>query len=385
IPLLRICKRLDKNSELYKKTMGVLYDRHAIPWCSGIDRYLIDVYPSKGQYEFWTEYPLNRNLANKGNEAERRCDKEKIIDTLKNVKDSCLYFTPWKVHYVRAAGEPWEDIFDTYPAELKSRILEMYLEIAYMDIVSPLNKRQIHAWDSSCLIKQPYIDDHVKVCCLLKNLGQKEEDKRRGFLNVISGLTHKTAEESLFVLKRLEGYDVQEAYYGLGIKYLEGLGCERDYQEARRYFVKGSNCDSEEERKKCKGMVSYATRKADCYEFFKIAMKKLESEQFEEGIKRLEKLAEEEDLEEAQVELAKLLETGYKIKKDEERAMKNYERAAESGNKEAMKKVLQKLEKEYDRLTFRNGHTYERECIRKEISKWKYRLENTYCKDYKTK
>lgn len=384
VPLLRICKRLDKNSELYKEKMGVLYDRHVIPWQKGIGRYLIDVYNPKDASYFWTEYPWDKNLANKGNEAERKCDKEKIIHTLMNVKESCLYFTPWKVHYVKAKGEPWEDIFDTYPAELKSRILEMYLEIADMDIVSPRNKRHIRIWAVSRLLAQPYIDDQVKGCCISRELWNENESERRYYINAVSRLTWKTEEESFLVLKRLDSYDIPEVPYYLGIKYLEGLGCERDYQEARRCFVKGKGGGLEEDRQRCAGMVSYATRKADSYELFKIAMKKLESEQFEEGITRLERLAEVEDLEEAQLELAKLLESGYKIKKDEERALANYKRAAESGNKEAMEKVIKALEKRHRDLLY-TSRRYEWAGVGDEIKKWKRRLENPYPKDYKTK
>lgn len=383
IPRLRICERLDENSEMYRKEMGKFYDCGLIPWRKGIGRYLIDVYDPKGVKSpyFFLEYKWSRSLAISGNDAERTCNKEKIINILmgKHGEFAWIYLSPWKVEIPYQEGNPWENIFDTYPSDLKSRILEMYREIADMDQMTPRTYLRLYKWIAEKLLLQPYVSDRVTGYRCLRSLAKRYPEEMWGYRRKLDALTWDETEESFLVMKRLESYNIPEVTYGLGIKYVEGLGCEKDYQEAVRYFVKGQGQGPEEDRNKCAMMISYATRKGDSHEIFKIAMKKLESESYEEGIKRLEKLADEDNFEDAQYQLAKLLEIGYKVRRDTSRAFDYYKKAAEAGHIKAIKEMLQIYEGKHPEIK-RTASYY-----RDEIAMWNQRLKNLPNKDYRTR
>ncbi|MBQ7863629.1 MAG: sel1 repeat family protein [Lachnospiraceae bacterium] len=389
--LLRMCNLVGKESNAYiagqaklKLYNMVREEEPAVaPKKEERPKYAIDVHFPKG-FDF-DVYRKNRSLSMIADQEEKACNKEKILRMMRGcgVKGAELYLSPWRwgrISYKRSWDEI-EDTFERYDAQLKSRILEMYLDISKMDEVSPSNKSVICKWAAKMLWEQPYADDKVKSCRCYAKLAENGEQERIIYSNHLYELRDSTEEESFLILKRLESYNVSEVPYYLGIKYLEGYGCERDYQEAKRCFVKGMGQGPENLRELCAGMVSYATRKGDSYELFKIAMKKIETELFEEGISQLIKLADVDKLEEARYELAKIYENGYRVKKNEQQALVYYEKAAETGYEKAIRKMISVYEEEQlglDRRSYREKQEYQ-----EQIEKWKRKLVNPLRKDYK--
>lgn len=389
--ILRMCNMVGKDSSAYVNglrklwpynmvNMGQLNEATEREKEKERPKYAIDVrFPRDINWEAYYRGTVEARMAD---DPEKGCDKEKILRMLRRNSREALYLSPWRrLPYERKWNQIW-DSFESHSNELKSRIIEMYLDISASDEVSPQNRYVIYHWAARELWKLPYVNDKVKACRCYTRLAEKDKDERTIYYNHLSRLRDSTEEDSFLILKRLESYDVPEVPYYLGIKYLEGYGCEKDYQEAKRCFVKGKGQGPEDLMEKCAGMVSYATRKGDSYELFKIAMKKLETERFEEGFNQLKRLADVDRLEDAQYELAKIYENGYKVKKDEAQAFKYYEKAAEAGYKSAIQKMIQIYEGQQlglDRKGWQDRDTYP-----KQIAKWKGRLNSPSRKDYKT-
>ena len=388
--ILRMCNLVGKDSTAYANglrklwpynmvNMGQLEAAKAKAQEKEKPKYAIDVRFSRDIDR--GAYYRDTVSARMADTPEKNCDKEKILQILRRNSREAIYLSPWRqVSYERSWNQIW-DSFESYSNELKSRIIEMYLDISALDEVSPRNRYVIYHWAARELWKLPYVNDKVKACRCYTKLAENNKDDRTIYYNHLSWLRDNTGEDSFLVLKRLESYDVPEVPYYLGIKYLEGYGCEKDYQEAKRCFVKGKEQGPDDLKEQCAGMVSYATRKGDSYELFKIAMKKLETERFEEGISQLKRLADADRLEDAQWELAKLYENGYRMKKDEELAFKYYEKAAESGHEKAIRKMIQVYEEQ--QLGLNRKGWQERDTYPKQLEKWKGRLKYPSRKNYK--
>jgi len=393
--LLRMCNLVGKESNAYVAGLAKLRPYNMVNYMMSEkpddvkktkekSKYVIDVHFPQG-FDL-DAYRKNQILAMRVDREERACNKEEILKILRGQgqHQMALYLSPWRWTAYQRKWDEIADTFETYSSELKSRILEMYLDISGMEEVSPGNRLVIYQWASRRLWEQPYVDDKVKACRCYSILAEKSKNKDYKIIyrNRLSELRNNMEEESFLILKRLDSFDVPEVPYYLGIKYLEGYGCERNYQEAKRYFVKGTGQGSEELKELCFGMISYATRKGDSYELFKIAMRKLETDKFEEGMEQLKRLADVDKLEDAQYELAKLYENGYRIKKDEEQAFKYYEKAAGEGFEPAIRKLIQVYEKQQlglDRKGWRDKNAYP-----ERLEKWKRRLNYPAQKNYKT-
>lgn len=391
LQILRMCNLVGKDSAAYVNGLGKLWPYNMVNMGQLDEAMSREKERDKPKYAIDVRFPKDYDLARYRRDRvaamtvdreERDCNKEKILNIMRGKTDKklALYLSPWRWPSCKRSWDEIADTFETYTSEQKSRILDMYLEICKLDEVSPHSRYVIYNWAARRLWEQPYMDDKVKACRCYTRLAEKDKDNRIIYNGHLNWLCDSKSEESFLILKRMESFDVPEAPYYLGIKYLEGFGCERDYQEAKRCFVKGTGQGSESLRDLSLRMVSYATRKGDSYELFKIAMKKLETDLFEEGISKLKKIADVDKLEEAQYELAKHYENGYKMKRDEKLALQYYERAAENGYEKAIRKMIHIYEEEQLGLD-RRGY-YEKKEHPKIIEKWKKRLDNRRRKDY---
>lgn len=391
LQILRMCNLVGKENNAYEAGLLKLWPYNMVN-VGMLDaakkkeekpKYAIDVRFPDG-FD-WGAYRKDRVMAMIATDKEKSCNKEEIVKILKGQgghgrKNMELYLSPWRRPAYKPSWDQISDSFEHYSVELKSRVLDMYLDISAMDEVSPHSRYIIYNWAARRFWEQPYPDDKVKACRCFTRLAEKDKDCKIIYNNHLNWLCDNKNEESFLILKRMDSYDVPEAPYYLGIKYLEGFGCERDYQEAKRCFVKGTGRGSEDLRELCSKMVSYVTKKADSYELYKIAIKKLETDLFEEGFSRLKKLADVDKLEEAQYELAKLYESGYKVQRDNRLALEYYEKAAENGYENAIRKMIHIYEEEQlglDRMSY-----YAKKEYPEIVKKWKARLENRKRKNY---
>jgi len=394
LQILRMCNLVGKDSAAYVNGLGKLWPYNMVNM-GQLDeamsrekerdkpKYAIDVRFPDG-FD-WNAYRKDSGMANMAEREEKACNKEEIIKILKGQggygrKNMEYYLSPFRRPAYKPSWNELSDCFERYSVELKSRVLDMYLDISAMDEVSPHSRYIIYNWAAKRFWEQPYPEDKVKACRCYTRLAEKDKDCKIIYNNILNHLCDNKNEESFLILKRLDSYDVPEAPYYLGIKYMDGLGCERDYQEAKRCFVKGTGQGPEGLRELCSKMVSYATRKADSYELFKISMKKLETDLFEDGFKQLKKLADVDKLEEAQYELAKLYENGYKVQRDNGLALEYYEKAATTGYETAMRKMIHIYEEE--QLGLDGKSYYTKKEYPEKIEMWKKRLKNRRRKDY---